>query len=62
MRYLCSNCGKKGVYKGKLFVKDATHRCCYCEMEFKAVIRKGQMVFRGEVPRFKIEQKSGGKK
>jgi hypothetical protein len=49
----CPNCGKKGFYEtDKVFLEDRTHRCKYCEMEFKLVERRGEMAWEGDIPVF----------
>jgi len=48
----CPNCGRKGMYEGKLFSPTATHRCDSCDMEFEKVIRKGEIVWKGKIPKF----------
>jgi len=51
----CPNCGKKGMFETEdCFEKDATNRCKYCDMEFKRIERKGEIVWRGNVPKFRI--------
>ncbi len=50
----CPNCGKKGFFKGGiLFIKGKTHKCKYCDMEFKVVINKGKKCWGGDIPMFK---------
>ena len=49
----CPNCGRKSFhekkkgYESKLCSKDATHYCDKCDMEFKKIFRKGEMVWEG---------------
>lgn len=57
-RECCPNCGKKGFYKmtknSLPAYRDTTHKCYYCDMEFKKVKRKGELSWRGEIPRYTI--------
>jgi len=52
----CPNCGKKGFYEVTdgtiIFIKGKTHKCKYCDMEFKIVINKGEKVWGGDIPAF----------
>lgn len=49
----CPNCAKKGLHKSKkCFIKDKTHKCKYCDMEFELKINKGELVWVGDTPSF----------
>ncbi|KKM08496.1 hypothetical protein LCGC14_1723960 [marine sediment metagenome] len=60
-RNKCPNCGKKGMIKGNIHIKKATHRCYYCDMEFEKTIRKGQVVWKGDRPAFTKAHKGENK-
>jgi len=52
----CPNCGKKGFYEATanstIFIGGKTHKCKYCEMEFKLTVNKGEKVWLGDIPTF----------